>query len=253
VLARTALVICAASSVARADHAHAPAHEEHAHELAASVSLVAARFDTLLFDGDYQGLVPALQLTHGRYAVAASAPVYRIYENGLAVYGLGDVVVHGDVTAWHDDAFAVGGELGVSAPTGAERSGLGMGHPMVMPAAWGRYGTGRLAVAGSLGASLGFAGSAHHHEDMMWPLVDPANRTELTWAARGDVAVARAWRVGAGCSGGVPLDASGVTRVIGGARAVWVSPRLETGVELQAGVAGDPFTLRGVAQTTLLF
>jgi len=253
VLARIALVICAASSVARADHAHTPAHGAHAHELAASVSLVAAQFDTLLFDGDYQGVVPALRFTHGRFSVAASAPLYRIEENGLAVRGFGDVVAQVAVLAWRSDAVAVGGELAASAPTGAERAGLGMGHPMVMPAVWGHYGSGRLAVAGSLGASQGLGGSAHHHDDMMWPLVDPANRSELTWAARGDVAVAPAWRVGAGVSGGVPLDASGVTRVIGGARAVWLSPRLETGVELQAGIAGDPFTLRGVAQTTLVF
>ena len=252
-LARSILVICAASSAALADHAHTPARGEHAHELAASLSLVAAQFDTLLFDGDYQGVIPAARFTHGRFSVAASAPLYRIEENGLTTHGLGDIVAHVDVIAWRDDALAVGGELAASAPTGDERFGLGMGHPMVMPAVWGRYRTGRLAFAGSLGASLGLADSGHHHEDMMWPLVDPANGSEVTWAARGDVAVAPAWRVGAGFGGGVPVGANGVTRVIGGARAMWVSPRLETGVELQAGIAGDPFTLRGVAQTTLLF
>jgi len=254
-LRRTATVSCSllialGSRSGRADHDHAWLAADG---VAASVSLVAARFDTMLYGGDYQGVVPALRWSHDRFAVGAMAPLYRIVENGLETLGAGDVMVHGQVTIMRHEHHAAGATLGVSAPTGDHLRGLGMGHPMVMPAAWGSYAAGRLALAGSLGVSAGFGGAAHHHADTMWPLVDPMNRSELSWSASGDLALAPAWRLGATLSGGVPVVEAGVTRVIAGARAVWITHRVQTGFELQAGLAGDPFTLRGVAQTTLAF
>jgi len=254
-LRRTVSMACAlplafVARSGRADHDHAwPATDG----VAASVSLVAARFDTMLYGGDYQGVVPALRWTHDRYAVGAMAPLYRIVENGLETLGAGDVMVHGQVTIVRHEHHAAGATLGVSAPTGDHLRGLGVGHPMVMPAAWDSYTAGRLALAASLGISAGFGGAAHHHDDTMWPLVDPMNRSELSWSASGDYALAPAWRIGAQLSGGVPVVEAGVTRVIAGARAVWITHRVQTGFELQAGIAGDPFTLRGVAQTTLVF
>jgi hypothetical protein len=254
-LRRTVIVACTlpiafGSRSGRADHDHAwPATDG----VAASVSLVAARFDTMLYGGDYQGVVPALRWTHDRYAVGAMTPLYRIVENGLETLGAGDVMVHGQLTIVQRERLATGATLGVAAPTGDRLRGLGMGHPMVMPAGWASYTAGRLALAGSLGVSAGFGGAAHHHDDTMWPLVDPMNRSELAWSASGDLAVAPAWRIGAQLTGGAPVVEAGVTRVIAGARAVWITHRVQTGFELQAGVAGDPFTLRGVAQTTLVF
>jgi len=244
-------VLLIAERSGRADHAHV-ARDDRA-GLAASLSLVAARFDTMLYGGDYEGVVPALRWTHDRFAVGATAPLYRIEENGLQVLGAGDATIDGQVTIVHDEMFAAGATLALSAPTGDHKFGLGMGHPMVMPAVWGAMVHDRHAVVAALGYSVGFADAAHHHDDMMWPLVDPMNASELTWSARGDLAVARAWRLGAQLAGGVPVDASGVTRVIAGARAVWISQRVQTGLELQAGLAGDPFTLRAVAQTTVAF
>jgi len=254
-LRRTVSVACAlpfalAAHSGWADHDHAPPHDVG---LTASLSLVAAQFDTMLYGGDYEGVVPALRWTHDRFAVGATAPVYRIDENGLETLGAGDVMVHGQVTLLHRDQLAAGATLGVSAPTGDHLRGLGMGHAMVMPAGWASYAAGRVALAGSLGVSRALRDTGHHHEDMMWPLVDPMNRSEVSWSASGDLALAPAWRVGAQLTGGVPVLEAGVTRVIAGARAVWITHRVQTGFELQAGVAGDPFTLRGVAQTTLTF
>ena len=45
----------------------------------------------------------------------------------------------------------------------------------------------------------------------------------------------------------------GSTRIVGGVRAAWTQGRVESGLEIQAGFAGDPFTLRGVAETTVSF
>jgi hypothetical protein len=59
-------------------------------------------------------------------------------------------------------------------------------------------------------------------------------------------------RVGARAAGGIPIGA-GAMRMIGAGRVAWGTPRITTGVELQLGVAGDPFTLRGVVDTALRF
>jgi hypothetical protein len=47
--------------------------------------------------------------------------------------------------------------------------------------------------------------------------------------------------------------AEGVERVIGALRVAWGEGRVDTAIEVQAGLAGDPFTVRGVLQTSLRF
>lgn len=247
-------MICVALIAPRsgwADHVHGVPGD--AEGFAASVALVAARYHTLFYGGDYEGVVAALRFTHDRFAVGVAVSLYRIEENGLTVFGAGDVLVHGQLTVARRAALATGAALALSVPTGDQRFGLGMGHPMVMPAAWATWNHGPHVLGASLGYSQGVATGGHHHEDIMWPLVDPMNSSELTWSASGELALARAWRLGARLSGGVPVATTGVTRVVAGARAVWISHRVQTELELQAGVAGDPFTLRAVAQTTVAF
>jgi hypothetical protein len=41
--------------------------------------------------------------------------------------------------------------------------------------------------------------------------------------------------------------------VIGAARAAWGNARVESAAELQVGLAGDPFTVRGIIETALRF
>jgi hypothetical protein len=41
--------------------------------------------------------------------------------------------------------------------------------------------------------------------------------------------------------------------VIGAGRVAWGTPRVSTAFELQLGIAGDPFTIRGVVDTALRF
>jgi hypothetical protein len=46
---------------------------------------------------------------------------------------------------------------------------------------------------------------------------------------------------------------AGVTRVIGAGRLAWGTSHVSTGLEVQVGLAGDPFTVRGVVDTALRF
>lgn len=125
---------------------------------------------------------------------------------------------------------------------------------MVMPALWGSWTIGDLALAasGGYGRALGVDDGADHAHGT-GPIVDPMNLTELTWSAGGDLAVARALRLGVRVGGAVALDDTGVNRTIGAMRAVWSEGRVETVAELQVGLAGDPFRVRGVIETALRF
>jgi hypothetical protein len=144
--------------------------------------------------------------------------------------------------------------LAVSAPTGNDANGLGMGHPMLMPAGWGAWRYERLVVTGSLGYSRALVDASSHHDHGMWPLVEPMNMSEITWSGGGEVALGAGVRAGARLSGGVPVGAmAGIDRVVGAARVAWATGRVDTAVELQAGLAGDPFTVRGVVSSTLSF
>jgi hypothetical protein len=244
-----------AASRAHADHQHGmeTGASEDRSSLSAGLALVAATFDTLTYGGDYQGLVPAVGYARDRFAVAASLGVYRLQENGLERYGAGDVMAHGRVAIIRGRDVTAGAALGVSAPTGDHLAGFGMGHPMLMPAAWGHWRAAtRVSVDGSLGYGQGIGGGDSHHDHGAWPLVEPMNRSELTWTASGQLGLAKALSVGARFGGAIPVG-DGVTRMVGGVRALWSEGRVDTAFELQAGLAGDPFTLRGVLETALRF
>jgi hypothetical protein len=78
------------------------------------------------------------------------------------------------------------------------------------------------------------------------------NERELTWSAGGDTELGADFRAGARLAGGIPFGA-GSERVVAGVRVGWDRGRVTTAAELQAGLAGDPFTLRGVVETALRF
>jgi hypothetical protein len=79
----------------------------------------------------------------------------------------------------------------------------------------------------------------------MWP-------SEVSWSAGADVRLGHAVSAGARSAGGVPLGSGDVRAMVAG-RVAWQASRVETALELQAGVAGDPFTVRGVVSTALSF
>ena len=129
-----------------------------------------------------------------------------------------------------------------------------MGHVMVMPALWGSWSAGDLTLAGSggYGRALG-ASTSGGHAHGTGPIVDPMNVSELTWSAAGELAVARDLRLGGRLGGAIALGDSGVNRTIGAARAVWTIGRVDTSAEVQIGITGDPFRVRGLVETTLRF
>jgi hypothetical protein len=240
---------------ARADHAH----HDHDHAAAttssafgASVSLLAASYETIAYVGDYQGVVPAVLWSDERFGASVGVPLYRLTKNGAQYYGPGDPVVHGQAAVLGDPGRQVGAALSVTLPFGSMRNGLGMGHAMVMPALWGTLGLGVVELTASAGYSRAL-GSAMEHDHGPSPLVDPMNFSELTWSSGGDLALARSVRVGAQLSGGVPLEGNGNTRLVGGLRFLWSDGRVATSAEIQAGLVGDPFHVRAVVETALRF
>jgi hypothetical protein len=179
--------------------------------------------------------------------------VYHLDENGLSNTGLGDAMVSGHAMIFATDGLQTGVALHVMFPTGNEIESLGMGHTMAMPSAWGTWRGHAVTVMASAGynrALVSLGGAAHNHGPA--PLVDPMNVQEMTWSAGADLDVGRGVQVGGRTLGGAPIG-TGTTRVIGGGRVAWGTPRISTALEVQAGIAGDPFTIRGVVETALRF
>lgn len=246
-----------APAVALADHAHhhgmvAGGAEVQGSSYAAGISLVAATFDTMEYAGEYQGISPAARWSRGRFSAAASIGMYRLEKNGLARIGAGDAMVHGQAAVVKRGAIEGGVALALSAPTGNRQHELGMGHPMVMPAAYGRWSNGGGSIDASFGYGRALGGEGDHAGHGAGPLVDPMNFSELTFTTSGELVLARQLRAGARLNGAVPTG-EGTTRVIGGVRVLWTEGRVDTAFEVQAGLAGDPFSVRGVVETALRF
>jgi hypothetical protein len=231
-----------------ADHDHAPTSS-----VSVGVALQAAEFETRAYVGNYQSIAPSLGWTRGRFAASATVGLYHLEENGLGKTGFGDVMLGGHATVFDRDALDAGVALHVMLPTGAEADDLGMGHMMVAPTLWAAWRADPVTLAASAGYARALTtadGAAHDHGPA--PLVDPMNMQELTWSASADVDVGHRIRLGGRALGAIPTD-TGQSRVIGGGRVRWGTERVSTAFELQVGVVGDPFIVRGVVETTLRF
>jgi hypothetical protein len=142
----------------------------------------------------------------------------------------------------------------VSAPTGAELYGLGMGHTMVMPSAYAVWSHDRVTVTASAGYSRALGHMEPNHDHGVWPLVEPMNMSELSWSVAADYAVAHGVHVAARTGGGHPVgNLIGHERVVGALRVGWGTGRVDTAVEVQTGFVGDPYTIRGLVETALHF
>jgi hypothetical protein len=179
---------------------------------------------------------------------------YRIGKNGKAVTGLGDLMLHGHATVLQAGRLSAGAVAMVMAPTGDHDAGLGMGHVMLMPGGWIHWAPGRLALAASAGYARGLGGGNIHaeHGGGAWPLVDPMTPSELTLGASGMVSLASALRAGVRADAAIPTGGEDA-RLFGGVRAVWTHGRVETTAELQAGLAGAPFGVRGLVEAAVRF
>jgi hypothetical protein len=250
-----AAILCAAlAPLARADHhGMVMAAPDAAPVIDAGVAVVAGSFAATIYQGSYQGLLPSVAVATGRLTLGAQVGLYRLAENGATQRGLGDVVGHAGYALLAGPAARAGLSLAASLPTGDPIVGLGMGHAMVMPAGWASCGAGPVTLTGSLGYGRALVASGVGHDHGPWPVVDAMNMAEVTWAAGAELPLLAGLRAGARLSGGIPVGLPGTRRVVGGARLSWSSRRLDTGVTVEAGLAGDPLTFRGVLDTALHF
>jgi len=244
-----------AGGVARADHdmAMSEGHDGNVSELSVGLAVEAAGLDSTFYVGSYQGITPSLGWMRGRFGASATISLYHLSENGRSLYGPGDAMLAGHATVVATEALHAGVALHMMAPTGSQLDGLGMGHVMAMPSAWATWRSSPMTIEASAGygrALTDLGGEQHDHGPM--PLVDPMNLQELTWSAGADVDIGRGVQIGGRTLGAVPLG-SGLTRVIAGGRVAWGTPRISTGLAVQVGLAGNPFTIRGVLDTALRF
>jgi hypothetical protein len=241
----------AAIGIARADHDMA-AMADHGSEVSVGVTAEAASFDTQFYVGSYQGLVPVVEAALGRFAATAAMPLYHLTENGLSRYGVGDASLGGSAVILDRDALHAGAALHLMLPTGSELENFGMGHVMAMSSVWATWQGAPLRLAASAGYARALTGLGGAHDHGPAPLVDPMNMQELTWSAAADVDIGHGLALGGRTRGAAPIG-TGRSRLTGGGRVAWGTPRVTTGVELQVGLIGDPFTLRGVLDTALRF
>lgn len=221
-------------------------------QLDVQLALTAASYRTPLYEGSYQGLAATAGWTWRRLHLMAGIPAYRIERNGKPAQGLGDAMLHGQVTLLARGASALGVSAMVMLPTGRAAIGLGMGHPMLMSAAWAAWSPHPLALSAALGYGHGLGGEsvhAQHAPGQPWPLVDPMSFAEVTFDGSAMLALAGGLGAGLRAAGAVPAGDGGLgrSRALGSVRASWREGRVETTAELQYGFAGDPFRLRGLA------
>lgn len=254
------LVLAPGAAWGQHDHGH---HGHHGHgeparapasSFSAALGVIAAGYESRLFTGDYQGLVATGRWSRGRFGAAIGLTGYRLQKNGKTVTGLGDLMLHGHATLLRAGRITAGAVAMVMAPTGDHDAGLGMGHVMLMPGGWIQWAPGRLALSASAGYARGLGGAGVHaeHGGGAWPLVDPMTTSELTLGASGMVTVASALRAGVRADGAIPTG-GGDARLAAGVRVVWTRGRVETTAELQAGLAGDPFGVRGLVEAAVRF
>ncbi len=241
------------------------AHADHHHEMVmdatddapafeGQVSLVAANYSSLSYVGDYEGVIPSLSWQHDRYMAGASLGLYRILLNGLQQQGIGDLMVHAGATLLQAGDVQAGVMVMVTAPTADDRFGLGMGHTMLMPSLFGVWTHDRLTLNASAGYSRALAQIEAGHDHGVWPLVEPMNMSEITWGAGCELLLGDGLHGGARVTGGLPVGpVIGHDRVIGALRLGWGKGRVDTAAEVQAGLVGDPFTVRGLLETALHF
>jgi hypothetical protein len=219
----------------------------------ASIGVLAAGYDTMLYSGDYEGLAVTGRWSRGRFAASAGITGYSLRKNGKRIAGVGDLMLHGHAMLVSSGAVTAGAMLMVMTPTGDHEAGLGMGHVMLMPGAWAQWSPGRLSLGASAGYSRGIGDAGLHAEHAGgWPLVDPMSFSELTLGATGTLSLARALRAGVRVDGAIPIG-DGASRLSAGVRAMWKQGRFETTAELQGGLVGAPFDVRGLLETAVHF
>jgi hypothetical protein len=224
-----------------------------------SITQLFAEFDEAGRSGSYQGLITTVAFSHPRISVELALPIYRLEQRQSESIGPGDIASDLRVALLRNESgsLATGLELAVSFPSGDETRELGMGHVMLMPGAWLRAVVESLSVLAQLGYghALGDDGHTAHpsahgpsHADAIGPLasprVNPMNGSELehalglSYALHPNLSVTGRWL------GAVALVDEGTTRQVLAPGLQLVAGALDSALELQVPVAGDPFEIK---------
>jgi len=258
------------SAVAAAQSCHAPAVTLASEErFRVTLGTQVASYGDGEDDGGgvYQGLYAGFGYTQPWYALELLLPVYRLERRSETVAGLGDLVLtaRGTALRTRDDVLTAGVELPVMVPTGSASKQLGMGHVMLMPAAWLALNLEPLVVRAQVGYGrmLGGGGGdddghAHHagSDDGVprSPIVNPMNRSELEHTLAVILGLQRALSVHARWLGAVPIaDDDGVTRQTIAAGVTATLDRFDISLEGQRPVKGDAFDFKMLLQAAARF
>jgi hypothetical protein len=213
-----------------------------------------ATYRNASYAGEYQGYTGAAAFSHPWFSIEASMTGYRVVRNGLREYGPGDLMVmaRGRVLRFGDDA-AMGVALGASLPTGDADKGLGMGHTMLMPAAW--FGLSRAGLNLLLDVAYGrmIGGSSSHHADG-GPVVNPMNRSEIEHVLALNYTVWRSLFLVGRLYGAVPIaDVHGRAREALGLGVGGEISHFEFALEQHLPLAGTPFESKTLLRASATF
>jgi hypothetical protein len=244
--------VLATATVASAQHHHGTHEEEIATpRFRAGVTAIAARFDTMYYAGSYEGLGLGLEWLHAHGAAHVTIPLYRLHKNGATDLGAGDVMVGTHFTlkreAWWEGGVGVAATL----PTGDETANLGMGHAMVMPSLWASVDGDDIGATVSLGYGRSLSPLEHDHG--AGPLVEPMNGSEITGEVFGWLDIDLPVEVITRFVFAFPVGVDGQGRAYSSIGMTRRRSKLETFAELQFGISGDPFTIRGLVGTAVRF
>jgi hypothetical protein len=197
--------------------------------------------------GSYAGLVPSASVAWWRLEARLAAPVYHLEYRGVKSDGAGDLLASLTGTLVAGRHLRAGVALAVTAPTGNQAVGLGMGDIMWMPGAWASWSGGRWSTvaSGSYGRMAGSLDEHAHHTGFVGSLVNPMNHEELAGAVRGTYRATRALRVHALASLATPIGIDGTTRAYAAAGSRYaLGGGWDVGAEAALPIAGDPFHAR---------
>jgi hypothetical protein len=86
----------------------------------------------------------------------------------------------------------------------------------------------------------------------MWPLVDPMNAQQISYGVTALVPLARVLGAGVKMRGATPIG-TGEDWLAGGVGVVWRTARVQTSFDVERGIVGDVFGMRGTLETTFAF
>jgi hypothetical protein len=203
----------------------------------------AAIDDGLGRSGHYRGAVTSVELTALGARARVSLGAYQV-DWGQRGEGFGDTHIAVQRAVVGVGATDLGLALSATLPTGDVADELGMGHAMVMPAAWARWARGTSSLLGSVvyGSMLG----GSHRHGSPGPIQSPMNAEEIGAAVRVGHAFGPT-ELSTSLSGAMPIG-DGLARGAVGAAARWLLGATELSLDLSTPFGGTPIQARGVVE-----